>query len=119
MGMINTLSGVFRIGGALALLAMAGLRGADAPPRIGERAPDFALAALGGGEVRLADLTRRGPVVLVVLRGFPGYQCPICDRQVNEFIRVRTEFDAAGARVVFVYPGPRKIWRGARRNFVR
>jgi peroxiredoxin len=47
-----------------------------------------------------------GPVVLVVLRGYPGYQCPYCNRQVQDFIQKSTAFAAAGARVVMVYPGP-------------
>jgi thioredoxin-dependent peroxiredoxin len=41
----------------------------------------------------------------VILRGWPGYQCPMCDRQVNEFIGSAAAFKAAKARVVFVYPG--------------
>jgi peroxiredoxin len=45
-------------------------------------------------------------VVLVVLRGWPGYQCPICDRQVNEFVTAKAAFAEAGAQLVFVYPGP-------------
>ena len=56
--------------------------------------------------VRLSDLTAKGKVVLVVLRGWPGYQCPICDRQVQDFIKSESEFAEAKARVVFVYPGP-------------
>ncbi len=56
--------------------------------------------------MRLSERTAQGPVVLVVLRGFPGYQCPFCDRQVHDFIKSASAFDAAGARVVFVYPGP-------------
>jgi peroxiredoxin len=44
--------------------------------------------------------------VLVVLRGFPGYQCPLCTRQVNEFVGQAKAFSEKGARVVMVYPGP-------------
>jgi len=45
-------------------------------------------------------------VVLVVLRGYPGYQCPFCNRQVQDFIQKSQGFADAGARVVLVYPGP-------------
>jgi peroxiredoxin len=44
--------------------------------------------------------------VLVVLRGFPGYQCPLCSRQVGELRSKAEEFVKLGAKVVLVYPGP-------------
>ena len=42
----------------------------------------------------------------MVLRGYPGYQCPICSKQVGEFVGKADQLKKAGARVVFVYPGP-------------
>jgi peroxiredoxin len=44
--------------------------------------------------------------VLVVIRGWPGYQCPICSRQVADFVSSASAFQETGASVVFVYPGP-------------
>jgi len=76
------------------------------PPKVGQQAPDFALPALDGEKVKLSGLTKKGPVVLMVLRGFPGYQCPICTRQVGQFLGVADELRNAGAAVVMVYPGP-------------
>ena len=76
------------------------------PPAVGDEAPDFTLPKLGGGEVGLKDLEADGPVVVVVLRGWPGYQCPICSRQYAGFHGKRSEFKDAGANVVFIYPGP-------------
>jgi peroxiredoxin len=75
-------------------------------PRVGGTAPDFALTSLDGAAVRLAGITEKGNVVLVVLRGWPGYQCPLCDRQVNEFIGAKAAFAEVKAQLVFVYPGP-------------
>lgn len=94
-----------------AALVAAGCTGgtpADAgdPPAVGDAAPAFALKSLRGGEVELADLTKKGPVALVVLRGFPGYQCPICSRQVGSLLLKADEFKQAGATVALVYPGP-------------
>lgn len=76
------------------------------PPAVGDEAPDFELATIDEKQVKLSALSERGPVVLVVLRGYPGYQCPICSRQVGQFIGQSKKIEAAGASVVLVYPGP-------------
>jgi peroxiredoxin len=76
------------------------------PPKVGEAAPDFELEDLQGGRVRLSALAARGPVVLVVLRGFPGYQCPLCTAQFGELLGKSEAFKKAGASVLLVYPGP-------------
>lgn len=41
-------------------------------------------------------MTEGGPVVLVVLRGYPGYQCPICTKQLAEFRGKVDEFNKSG-----------------------
>jgi peroxiredoxin len=79
---------------------------AAAPPNVGEKAPDFKLSTPEGKAVRLSDVMSKGPVVLVVLRGYPGYQCPYCNRQVQDFIQKSQGFADAGTHVVMVYPGP-------------
>ena len=76
------------------------------PPKIGDAAPDFELKNGAGDVVSLKNLTSESPVVLLVLRGWPGYQCPICTRQVGEFLGKNAEFEKAGVQVVLVYPGP-------------
>src|SRR5271157_3714491 len=79
---------------------------AATPPMVGEKVPDFALSTVQGQTIRLSEVTAKGPVVLVVLRGYPGYQCPYCNRQVQDFIQKSQGFSDAGAHVVLVYPGP-------------
>jgi peroxiredoxin len=79
---------------------------AAAPPTIGEKAPDFKLSTPEGKTVQLSEFEAKGPVVLVVLRGYPGYQCPYCNRQVQDFKQKSPGFAEAGTRVVLVYPGP-------------
>jgi AhpC/TSA family len=58
------------VAGLLAFLALAG------PARaleVGQPAPDFTLAAPGGKQVKLADLTAKGPVVIyTVIQAFTG-----------------------------------------------
>jgi hypothetical protein len=55
-------------------------------PAVGDTARDFELTGLGGDKVKLSTFTADGTVVLVVLRGWPGYQCPICTRQSAGFM---------------------------------
>ncbi len=74
-------------------------------PALADKAPDFSLNALDGTAVTLSKLTANSPVVLVVLRGFPGYQCPICAAQVAGLIAHEHELAFANAHVVLVYPG--------------
>jgi peroxiredoxin len=76
------------------------------PPTVGEKARDFTLSTPEGKHVRLSEVMSQGPVALVVLRGYPGYQCPYCNRQVQDFIQKAQGFADAGAHVVLVYPGP-------------
>jgi len=80
--------------------------GMSVTPKEGAKAPDFALTAIDGGTTRLSSELARGPVVLVVLRGWPGYQCPFCTRQFGEYMARAKDLEATGAKVLFVYPGP-------------
>lgn len=89
----------------LALAAGAFAANAAEPPKIGDAAPDFTLNSLDGKVVKLSQETAKRPVVLVVLRGWPGYQCPICTRQVHDFVQQANAL-AGKAQVLMVYPGP-------------
>lgn len=75
-------------------------------PGVGGKAPDFSLSTPEGKPVRLSTLTSGSSVVLVVLRGYPGYQCPFCQKQVHDFETHAKAFADRGAEVLFVYPGP-------------
>jgi peroxiredoxin len=76
------------------------------PPAVGQSAPDFQLKNLKNELVSLKTLNAEHNVVLLVLRGWPGYQCPICSRQVGEFLARKDEFKKVGAEVIMIYPGP-------------
>ncbi len=75
-------------------------------PAVGDTATDFELSGPGDVTAKLSDLTSEGQVVVLVLRGWPGYQCPICSRQVGELIGKADEIAVAGESVVLIYPGP-------------
>ena len=91
---------------ALTLISLLQPAAAAKTPSVGEPAPNFTLATLDERLVELKTLVQDQPVVLVVLRGWPGYQCPLCARQVQDFAAKAGEFRQRGARVVMIYPGP-------------
>ncbi len=92
---------------------------AEKSPAVGKMAPNFELKSLGGESVKLSAEVEKGPVVLVVLRGYPGYQCPVCTAQFGEYITKKEQFKAAGAQVLFVYPGPADRLVERAKEFVR
>ncbi|HXT68151.1 MAG TPA: redoxin family protein [Vicinamibacterales bacterium] len=75
-------------------------------PKVGDKAPDFTLGQIDGRKLTLSAELKSGPVVLIVGRGWVGYQCPFCNRQFGDFLKAAADIEAAGARVVWVYPGP-------------
>lgn len=94
------------------------VQAATPPPAVGQIAPNFELESTRGERVALATLYQKSPVVLVVLRGFPGYQCPFCQRQVADFVAHSKAFMDAGVSVVFVYPGPPDTTRNKAAEFL-
>jgi thioredoxin-dependent peroxiredoxin len=78
---------------------------AEGAPKIGDTVQDFEFKTLDGKKLKLSDLGNKGGIVLVVLRGFPGYQCPICTEQVGELRKHAADFVQAGANVLLIYPG--------------
>jgi thioredoxin-dependent peroxiredoxin len=91
----------------------------SAPPKPGDQAPDFELVSLSGKKVRLSTVARQGSVVVIVLRGYPGYQCPICSRQVRQFAERGKDFESARAEVLMIYPGPAYNLKERAAEFVR
>jgi len=89
------------------------------PPAVGGAAPDFSLKTLDAKPVELKQLSATSPVILIVLRGWPGYQCPLCTRQVHDFVPHAAEFASAGAKVLMVYPGPAQNLEAHAQEFLR
>lgn len=99
-----TLCGVAAL--IVTLLGPTPLRAEPAPPQVGDRASNFVVHTVDGKPVELNQIARGRTTVLVVLRGWPGYQCPFCTTQVYEYIEHAPQFDAQNVGVVLVYPGP-------------
>ena len=87
-------------------------------PAVGAKAPDFTLSTPVGKPVSLMSEMGKGSVVLVVLRGFPGYQCPYCEKQVHDFVDHASAFATKNARVLLVYPGPPADLNGHAKDFL-
>lgn len=75
-------------------------------PGVGSKAPDFSLSTPTGTSIRMATVQNDKSLVLVVLRGFPGYQCPYCQKQVHDFVEHASAFEVRKTTVLLVYPGP-------------
>jgi peroxiredoxin len=73
---------------------------------VGEIAPDFNLPVVGEDEfITLKDANKDGPIVVVILRGYPGYQCPLCSEQVGSLANRAATLAKLTKRVILVYPG--------------
>jgi peroxiredoxin len=103
----------------LAGCALSARAGAGAPPKVGDKAADFTWTGLDGGKVRLSAVNKKAPVALVVLRGFPGYQCPVCNTQVGGLIARAGDLAARKTEVILVYPGPADGLKAHADEFVR
>ncbi|HEY2039198.1 MAG TPA: peroxiredoxin family protein [Edaphobacter sp.] len=91
---------------ALACALYMGVPAFAETPVVGAKAPDFTLSTPRGKAVRMSADLQGHALVLVVLRGFPGYQCPYCVKQVHDFVDHASDFAAKDAKVLLVYPGP-------------
>ena len=74
-------------------------------PEVGDDLPEIEGESMEGQDVSTKELLEEGKLVVVFLRGYPGYQCPICSRQVASLIKVSDEIEEAGASVILIYPG--------------
>ena len=98
-----------RVWGSVLALACALILGVSAfaqTPTVGTKAPDFTLSTPTGKAVTLSTEQGGHGLVLVILRGFPGYQCPYCVKQVHDFVDRASDFKAKNTRVLLVSPGP-------------
>ena len=84
---------------------------------VGDRIIDFELPVVGSEEyLALSDECKQGAVVVIVLRGYPGYQCPICSRQVASLKNRAKALAKEAHRVILVYPGEgEKLEKNAQR----
>lgn len=92
---------------ALMTSTLSAKEGPTGAPAVGDSAVDFTLPIVGSeADLKLSDEIAKGPVVVVVLRGFPGYQCPLCSRQVGAIASRAKTIATKASRVILVYPGP-------------
>lgn len=107
----------------LMLMLLFGTRQAESAdqmfPKVGDVAKDFELKTVTDEKIKLSDEWSKQDVVLIVLRGFPEYQCPVCNKQVGQFLNEADQFRKMGAHVIFVYPGPSKVLKERAQEFVK
>ncbi len=75
-------------------------------PKEGDQMPEITGTTMNGADFQLSKLIEKGTVVMIMLRGFPSYQCPVCSTQVAGYIAKAEDFEAQrNTPVVFIYPG--------------
>ena len=89
----------------------------DVKVKKGDTAIDFTLKAIDGSKVKLSEVNIGNPVVLLVLRGWPEYQCPVCSRQVGQFLGESENFQKMNTRLIMVYPGPSEVLKEKAKEF--
>lgn len=109
----------FHLAAALTVAMASTAPAAEGPPKQGEKAADFTLNSLDGAGFTLSNELKSGKVVLVVLRGYPGYQCPVCSAQVADLRKRAEALSDANAKVVMVYPGPADGLKARAREFLK
>lgn len=78
----------------------------NAGPEEGSKIGEITGTTMNGEKFILSKLVEQGSVVIVMLRGFPGKQCPVCSTQVAGYIAKAEEFEQQrNTPVVFIYPG--------------
>jgi len=70
-------------------------------PPLGSKAPDFTLPDAHGGNVRLSELMKKGPVLIVF---HLGYSCPRCVSHLRELAVRKAEFDKYRTQIVAIGP---------------
>jgi peroxiredoxin len=68
---------------------------------VGDLAPDFTLPNAHGRPVALADLLRRGPLIISFYRGI---WCPYCNLELRAYQRILGDIRAAGGDLVAISP---------------
>lgn len=89
------------------------------PLEVGKKAVNFELPVVGKKQfLELKDEYSSGPVVVVVLRGYPGYQCQICKQQVGKLINRASALAKNAHRVILVYPGDNPLLKRHSESFM-
>jgi peroxiredoxin len=72
---------------------------------IGKPPPQTIFLGPDGNFFNISQFRGRKRVVLIFLRGFPGYVCMSCSAQTTTLAEQEEEFKKRDAQVILVYPG--------------
>jgi peroxiredoxin len=67
---------------------------------------DLVLKDTKGGSIDFKQYRGKKNLVVVVMRGYPGFICPNCSAQTSRLISNYPEFTKRDAEVVVLFPGP-------------
>lgn len=83
------------------ITALAGSSAGSDAPKVGGKAPDFALTDISGASFRLSDQLRKGPVAVVFYR---GQWCPYCDLQLRSYQEIMPQVHDLGGQIIAISP---------------
>jgi antitoxin component YwqK of YwqJK toxin-antitoxin module/peroxiredoxin len=73
---------------------------------IGKPLPQTRFLSAAGEALDIDQLRKKGPVLLVILRGFSGQVCLYCAAQTTAISKAIKRFERNNIQVVVIYPGP-------------
>ncbi len=103
LGKILPFAGIMLIAGLIGWGLLTANNGNGAGFKEGDKAPDFTLPMVGGGQFRLSELQGKKNVLLYFQEGI---MCPACWYQQVDIEKSQAEFDALDTEVVMITVDP-------------
>ena len=73
---------------------------------LGRPLPQTRFLSAAGNALDIDEMCKKGPVLVVILRGFSGQVCLYCAAQTTAISKAIQRFEKSNIQVVVVYPGP-------------
>src|SRR3989344_8620836 len=99
LGKILPFAGIILIAGLIGWGLLSAANVSSASAKEGDKAPDFTLPTVGGGQFSLSNLQGKKNVLLYFQEGI---MCPACWNQQVDIEKRQAEFDALNTEVVMI-----------------
>jgi len=99
-------TGTWAAGGAYDEKSFGGEGDRQRQDLLGKPLPQTRFLSAAGDALDIDALCKKGPVLVVILRGFSGQVCLYCAAQTTAISKAIQRFEKSNIQVVVVYPGP-------------